>query len=110
VLRALGMQDTDDDVPDKEAQDYAIVHGHLDDQYISAESDIFLGSKFREVSFEILDLLLLVGLFIHKVLIHIVCRVLWVTDMNCCFLELWTMLILLPRSVRENVPLAVKDE
>jgi hypothetical protein len=42
VLCALGMMhDTDDDVPDPEAQDYAIVHGHLDDQHISAESDFF---------------------------------------------------------------------
>ena len=30
---------SDDDVPDPETQDNAIVHGHLDDQHISAESD-----------------------------------------------------------------------
>ena len=41
VLCALGMHDADDDVPDPEAQDYAIVHGHLEDQHISAESDFF---------------------------------------------------------------------
>jgi hypothetical protein len=97
------------DVSDPEAQDYAIVHGHLDDQHISAESDFSLGSKCREVLCEILDLLLLVGLFMHTVFTHIY-RVLWETDIHCCFLEQWTMLILLPRSVRDdNVSLAVKD-
>ena len=43
------MQATDDDVPDPEAQDYAIVHRRLDDQQLSAKSDFFLGSKSREI-------------------------------------------------------------
>jgi hypothetical protein len=44
VLCALGMHDTDDDVPDPDTDDYEVVHGHLDDKpwnLISQESDFF---------------------------------------------------------------------
>ena len=41
VLCALGMHDTDDDVPDPDDEDYDMVHGHLDEKHISVESDFF---------------------------------------------------------------------